>query len=216
MTQQQKMIYETLKDSDKRYNKNQAEEYLNEIISKEIEDKKSRVNSNKDTVKDYMKNSNDDDKYIYIKYPWSIGLTFLYTIFFIIIFTIGMDERRELHNIMKSFNDKAYEFTNSLNNYSNNSNNFNNYMKNISDKFYEKEELVYSELNNLGIGFIAIVILSYILFNIYSLISVFKNDFKKENNKIFWLIALIFIPISFMFYMDLEKELILDYQDNDF
>lgn len=210
------MIYETLKDSDKRYNKNQAEEYLNEIISKEIEDKKSRVNSNKDTVKDYMKNSNDDDKYIYIKYPWSIGLTFLYTIFFIIIFTIGMDERRELHNIMKSFNDKAYEFTNSLNNYSNNSNNFNNYMKNISDKFYEKEELVYSELNNLGIGFIAIVILSYILFNIYSLISVFKNDFKKENNKIFWLIALIFIPISFMFYMDLEKELILDYQDNDF
>ena len=124
MTQQQKMIYETLKESDKRYNKNQAEVYLNEVTLKEIKNKKSRItNSNKETVKDYMKNANSyDDKYIYIKYPWSIGLTFIYAIFFILIFTIGMDERRELHNMMKNFSDESYKLSNSLNKYTNSSN----------------------------------------------------------------------------------------------
>lgn len=43
-------------------------------------------------------------------------------------------------------------------------------------------------------GFIFIMILNFCLVWFYSLISILKNDFKKESNKTVWLLALIFIP----------------------
>lgn len=54
-------------------------------------------------------------------------------------------------------------------------------------------------------GFIFIMILNFCLVWFYSLISILKNDFKKESNKTVWLIALIFIPfLTPYIYPDFE------------
>jgi len=45
-------------------------------------------------------------------------------------------------------------------------------------------------------------------FWIYSIVSVISNDFKKDVNKIVWLVLLIFIPISFIWYLIKKKDLI--------
>lgn len=43
--------------------------------------------------------------------------------------------------------------------------------------------------------FIFIMILNFIITWTYSFISILKNEFKKENNKTVWILALIFIPV---------------------
>jgi Flp pilus assembly protein TadB len=55
-------------------------------------------------------------------------------------------------------------------------------------------------------GFIVIMLINFCLIWIYSLMSVLKNDFKKENNKTIWLIALIFLPfITPYIYHDFKE-----------
>lgn len=43
-------------------------------------------------------------------------------------------------------------------------------------------------------GFIFMMIFNFCVMWLYSLISILRNDFKKESNKTVWLLALIFIP----------------------
>lgn len=52
------------------------------------------------------------------------------------------------------------------------------------------------------------LILSTIVLTItwtYSLISIIKNDFKKENQKIVWILLIIFIPFTAILYPDFER-----------
>lgn len=43
------------------------------------------------------------------------------------------------------------------------------------------------------------------LFWLYVLISIIKNDFKVQQNKIVWIILILFFPISWMIYLDLKE-----------
>lgn len=40
---------------------------------------------------------------------------------------------------------------------------------------------------------------------LYSLISIIKNDFKKENQKLIWIILIIFLPFTAYLYPDFRK-----------
>lgn len=44
-----------------------------------------------------------------------------------------------------------------------------------------------------------------ILFWFYCIISILKNDFKKDINKITWLITMFFAPFLWMVYLDFER-----------
>ncbi len=57
---------------------------------------------------------------------------------------------------------------------------------------------------------IGAILLEMFLLWIYCLISIIKNDFKKDVNKIVWLILIFIIPIIFIIYLDLEHKLILN------
>lgn len=43
---------------------------------------------------------------------------------------------------------------------------------------------------------------------LYSIYSILSNKFKNEEEKKFWLIAVIFMPIISLFYMFIKKDLI--------
>ena len=43
---------------------------------------------------------------------------------------------------------------------------------------------------------------------IYSIISIITNEFKNEKNKVFWIIAIIFMPLISFFYLFLKKDLL--------
>ena len=47
--------------------------------------------------------------------------------------------------------------------------------------------------------------LSFAFIWLYALISIIKNDFKKENLKLIWIILIIFIPFSALLYPDFRK-----------
>ena len=47
--------------------------------------------------------------------------------------------------------------------------------------------------------------ISFIILWLYSLISIIKNDFKKENQKLIWIILIIFVPFSALLYPDFRK-----------
>lgn len=55
-----------------------------------------------------------------------------------------------------------------------------------------------------AIGVIAIVIAIWF----YSIYSILSNRFKNEEEKKFWLIAVIFMPIISVFYIFIKKDLI--------
>jgi hypothetical protein len=46
-------------------------------------------------------------------------------------------------------------------------------------------------------------VLFFILWS-YCILSVLKNSFKKDSDKIAWMIALIIIPITAIFYLDIK------------
>lgn len=42
----------------------------------------------------------------------------------------------------------------------------------------------------------------------YSIISILSNSFKNEKEKVFWVIAVIFIPVLSLFYVFIKKDLL--------
>lgn len=63
--------------------------------------------------------------------------------------------------------------------------------------------------------FLIIIFINFILFWLYALISIIKNDFKKKENKIIWILLIIFIPISIYLYPDF-KEVQLEEEEKGF
>lgn len=58
----------------------------------------------------------------------------------------------------------------------------------------------------LGIFFLSWMSwLSFGFIWLYALISIIKNDFKKENQKLIWILLIIFIPFSALLYPDFRK-----------
>lgn len=56
---------------------------------------------------------------------------------------------------------------------------------------------------------VTILVLSIIIFLwIYSIISIITSEFKNKKEKVFWLIAIVFIPILTFFYLYLKKDLL--------
>ena len=41
---------------------------------------------------------------------------------------------------------------------------------------------------------------------LYSIVSIFSNEFKDEEQKVFWKIGIIFVPLLAFFYVFYEKE----------
>lgn len=79
---------------------------------------------------------------------------------------------------------------------------------NIFGYIYLDEELFWKEINNLTtFTFLVfgVLILINLLFWFYSIISVLKNDFKKDINKICWLVTLFLAPFFWMLYLDFEE-----------
>jgi hypothetical protein len=44
---------------------------------------------------------------------------------------------------------------------------------------------------------------------IYSIGSIFSNDFKDKKAKVFWIIAVVFVPILSVFYLFMKKNLLV-------
>lgn len=59
-------------------------------------------------------------------------------------------------------------------------------------------------MTNITLTILAIIAFSWI----YSIISVLSNKFKNKKDKVFWTIAIIFIPILSLFYIFIKKDLI--------
>lgn len=58
----------------------------------------------------------------------------------------------------------------------------------------------------LGVFFFTILIfINFGMIWLYSLISIIKNDFKKENQKLIWIILIIFLPFTAYLYPDFRK-----------
>lgn len=69
-------------------------------------------------------------------------------------------------------------------------------------------EIFWKEINNLTTFtflIIGVIILINLLFWFYSIISILKNDFEKDINKVCWLITLFLAPFFWMIYLDFEE-----------
>lgn len=91
----------------------------------------------------------------------------------------------------------------------------NNYNKNENKEYKPKHLITQIILNSLlflcsyyydSYSFLFIMVLNFCSIWIYSLISILKNDFKKDSNKTVWIIALIFLPfITPYIYPDFKE-----------
>lgn len=137
---------------------------------------------------------------------------------------------RELNKKEEKVKEVKKEITLNLDNYTNSNKSFNkqsetiktefnfkknNYNKNENEKYKPKHLIAQIILNSLlflclyyydSYSFLFIMVLNFCLIWIYSLISILKNDFKKDSNKTVWLIALIFLPfITPYIYPDFKE-----------
>ena len=53
--------------------------------------------------------------------------------------------------------------------------------------------------------FTILIFINFGLLWLYSLISIIKNDFKKDNQKLIWIILIIFLPFTAYLYPDFRK-----------
>ncbi|RXJ98382.1 hypothetical protein CRU98_10105 [Arcobacter sp. CECT 8986] len=68
--------------------------------------------------------------------------------------------------------------------------------------------LSYNILTDIGLVSASLILIINIIFWLYSFISILLKDFKKDINKITWLIAIIFVPFCWIFYLDAERIII--------
>lgn len=124
---------------------------------------------------------------------------------------------RELSQKVEVKKEVSINFNNNGNSKKENTINFNqkNYNKNEDEEYKPRYLITQIILNSLlflclyyydSYGFLFIMILNFCLVWIYSLISILKNDFKKDSNKTVWIIALIFLPfITPYIYPDFKE-----------
>ena len=58
--------------------------------------------------------------------------------------------------------------------------------------------------------------INLISFWLYALISVIKNDFKKNENKMIWIILIIFVPFSAFLYPDFKEIQVIEEEKKGF
>ena len=64
--------------------------------------------------------------------------------------------------------------------------------------------------------FLVIMFINLISFWLYALISVIKNDFKKNENKMIWIILIIFVPFSAFLYPDFKEIQVIEEEKKGF
>ena len=64
--------------------------------------------------------------------------------------------------------------------------------------------------------FLVIMFINLISFWLYALISVIKNDFKKNENKMIWIILIIFVPFSAFLYPDFKEIQVIEEEEKGF
>ena len=64
--------------------------------------------------------------------------------------------------------------------------------------------------------FLVIMFINLISFWLYALISVIKNDFKKNENKMIWIILIIFVPFSAFLYPDFTEIQVIEEEEKGF
>jgi len=58
-------------------------------------------------------------------------------------------------------------------------------------------------------NYVITVFFLFIVIWIYTIISIFRADFKEEQQKIFWRIGIIFVPFLVPFYLFMKKDLLV-------
>lgn len=66
----------------------------------------------------------------------------------------------------------------------------------------KKKELTMSNMT-------VFVFVLFVAFWIYSIISIFRGNFKQKKQKTFWLIGVVFVPFLAFFYLFVKKDLLL-------
>jgi len=67
------------------------------------------------------------------------------------------------------------------------------------------ESIVDNTYDFLFVSLLTISLINFITFWIMALYSILRNDFKKDINKVIWLIAIILLPFTAFMYPDFEK-----------
>lgn len=159
MTNEEKNIYEALKESDKITGKDEANKYIN------------RINENKKKITININNKDLDNKYTP---KWLI----ISIISQIILFSISMDGIKDFLTLIElAANGTLSEYG--------------------QQNFYT---LIFTSLIKL-----APFLLINISFWLYSLISIIKYDFINPSNKTMWTILIIFLPFTWMLFLDFKE-----------
>lgn len=121
----------------------------------------------------------------------------------------------KLSSSLKSNTSKTLNNSNNLNK----TINLNNIYSSSNEKYTPKifiTLLVFEIiLITLGIYFETFLFIIILFINsafvwLYALVSIIKNDFKKENQKLIWILLIIFIPFSAYLYPDFRKIQVVD------
>lgn len=53
-----------------------------------------------------------------------------------------------------------------------------------------------------------VVLVLFLILWLYSIVSIFSNEFKDKKTKIFWMIGILLVPFLAFFYLYLKKDLL--------
>jgi hypothetical protein len=182
MTSGQNAYYRALLESDKMTGKNEARTYLNKIKEEDEFQEKFKELDEKDRIQTRAKN----------------------------IILGGTRESINIMNKSKDFFEEKSVIKDNLG--------ITLYMMSLAIVMFItinivmkiSESNISDEASLLGILFTLLIIPTIygIIVWLYSLISILKNDFKKDVNKIVWLISIILIPPSSLLYPLFKKQII--------
>lgn len=115
-----------------------------------------------------------------------------------------------LTSSLKSNPNKTLNNSNNLNKTINLNNTYSSENEKYTPKIFITLLIFETILLTLGIYFetFLFIIILYINFAfvwLYALVSIIKNDFKKDNQKLIWILLIIFIPFSAYLYPDFRK-----------
>lgn len=66
----------------------------------------------------------------------------------------------------------------------------------------------FSIMNSTGMILIFLYLIPILIFWFYAIFSILKNNFKRDTDKITWLVGTIFVPLVFAFYLDFKGNIL--------